>query len=184
MARLPLTLVLSGAAAATVIWQYHIRLFEAAATSKLLSGVFGMTAPHNPVQPTVYFTLPGHPPSGLPAALPATSWSGMTVTPECTAAFLIAPLFVVAAVLAVGRRISVRALLVATVATTVVLLVVNLVRLLVIATAAHRWGLHAFDLAHDVYGSLITVAGVCLGIAVFAKLLIVLTRRHNPSLGG
>jgi exosortase/archaeosortase family protein len=76
-------------------------------------------------------------------------------------------------VLVLGRRLTVHGVLIATAVTAAVLTVVNVLRLLVILVATHWWGLAGgYRWSHEVYGSLITVAGVCGGVALFLKLVV------------
>ncbi len=134
--------------------------------------LLGLAVVRSTVQPVIYLTLPG---SGA-----APNWIGLGITPECTVALLLAPLFALAAILVLGRRLRITALLAATAVTATLLTVVNVVRVLVIADALHVGGLSTFNATHGVYGSLISIAGASLGIVIFLKILARLASRPAP----
>ena len=71
----------------------------------------------------------------------------------------------------IGRRLRLRRVAMAATATGVVLVTVNLVRLLLIVGSTNRWGMNAFRWSHEVYGSLVSIAGVAVAIALFLKLV-------------
>jgi len=163
LSRLLVSLALLGAGVGLLLVQPQIRAMESLIASWVAINVLDMTIVHQAGTAVMYLTLPEQ---GA-----TTSWIGLEITPECTVALLIAPLIILSAGLVLGRRLSIRALLIATLVTAVLFVVVNLIRLLVIAGATHLWGLSAFRWTHEIYGSLISIVGVCLGIVVFLKLL-------------
>lgn len=112
-----------------------------------------------PSQQTVYF--------GLGSANPL----GLTMTPECTSAFLLVPLVVVAAAL-VGLRPGIaRRVLASLGVATLVLIVVNQLRILTLAglvgwlgtDTGYYWG-------HTMVGSLVSVFGGAIALVLFVWL--------------
>jgi len=164
------SLTLMASAAALVMSQASVREMEARFGSFLATNVFGMRIIHPTDRPVMYLTLPD---SG-----PLPKWIGLVVTPECTVALLIAPLLALAAFLVLGRRLRIRSVLLATALTGAFLVVVNMIRLLVIVVSTHRWGLSAFRWTHEIYGSLISIAGVCIASVFFLKQLSRANRRQ------
>jgi exosortase/archaeosortase family protein len=156
-------------AALVVIHQAAFRDFEAWSVGGVAGHLLGVREVTNSGQPIIFTTLPSH---------GALTWVGVLVTAECTAVWLIGPFLLLAGLLAQGRQLKVRAVVVATVVTAAALLVVNIVRLSVIVDATHLWGVNnGFKWSHEVYGSLITIVGVCLSLVLYFRLLIVLSRR-------
>jgi exosortase/archaeosortase family protein len=118
-------------------------------------------------QQTVYF--------GLGSASPL----GLTMTPECTSAFLLVPLALVAAVL-IGLRPSIaRRVLVSLTVAAVILIVVNQLRILALAglvgwlgtDTGYYWG-------HTMIGSLVSVFGGAVALVLFVWLA---TRQPRPA---
>jgi exosortase/archaeosortase family protein len=109
-----------------------------------------------------------------------TSWAGLVVTSECSAAFFVGGVLVVGGLLVIvwHRSPAVR-LLVATAATIALLLLVNTARLALLAEAAARWGTVGFGWAHTVAGSILMIATLCLSVIVFVR--VGLLRRPQPN---
>jgi len=115
--------------------------------------------------------------SSASADAPRTSFSwdlftprahGLIITPECTVAVMVGPLLISVAVIAGLRRLRPWRPLVGAVVGAAFLVVVNLVRLLIIAEAIHLFGDRAaFWWTHVVIGSLLSLAGF-LGALAFA----------------
>lgn len=110
-------------------------------------------------QQTVYF--------GLGSARPL----GLTMTPECTSAFLLIPLVLVSAVLvglrpAIGRRVLGSLALAA-----VVLVVVNQVRIMTLAALVGWLGTdRGYYWGHTMIGSLVSVFGGAIALVLFVWL--------------
>jgi exosortase/archaeosortase family protein len=154
--------------------QDHIRQAEAKATGALLSQITGFTSPVNQFKPVFYVPLPRG------TAGPA-SWIGLSVTPECTVAWLLAPFLMLCAALILGPRLRPRSAVIAMSITAAALVLVNLVRLSVIGLATHFWGMKAgYRWSHDVYGSIIAIVGICLAVVLFVKLAARLSRPPVP----
>jgi exosortase/archaeosortase family protein len=118
------------------------------------SGVYVATG-----QQTVYF--------GLGSARPL----GLTMTPECTSAFLLVPLIVVGALLIGLRpRIAGRVVLSLGVAA-VVLIVVNQVRILTMAALVGWLGTdRGYYWGHTIVGSVVSVFGGAIALVLFVWL--------------
>jgi exosortase/archaeosortase family protein len=163
---------------AVIVGERSVRHVESQVLGMLASGIFGVATSHASVHPVVFFHTPAT--GSVVATSHATPgrWMGLEITPECTSAWLVAPLLFLAGLLVLGRRLTVHAVVVATAVTGGVLLAVNMVRLLMILLASHWWGLDGYHWTHEVYGSLVTVFGVCAGLALFVTLVIRLSRRQ------
>lgn len=170
--RLAVSVVLIGAAVTVIVAKRNVRQAESVVLGWLASDVFGLASVSNPLRPVVYVTMPA------PDDFVSPYWIGLTVTPECSSAWLVAPLVGLAGVLAFGRRLALRAVVVATGITAGVLVVVNLVRLSLILLATHWWGESGYQWSHNVYGSLVAIVGVCGGLALFMVLVVRLSRRQ------
>jgi exosortase/archaeosortase family protein len=110
-------------------------------------------------QQTVYF--------GLGSARPL----GLTMTPECTSAFLLVPLIVVGALL-IGLRPRIAGRVVASLAVAaVVLIVVNQVRILTMAALVGWLGTdRGYYWGHTMVGSVVSVFGGAIALVLFVWL--------------
>lgn len=161
-------LVVLGVLALTSVAAFQMR--EAWAGAWVLHHVLGRPSRTLTTGPTyLYQVVPGD----------DTSWAGLVVTSECSAAFFVGGVLVVGGLLVIlwHRSTAVR-LLVATAATIALLLLVNTARLTLIAEAAARWGTVGFEWAHTVAGSVLMIATLCLATIVFAR--VGLLRRPEP----
>jgi exosortase/archaeosortase family protein len=110
-------------------------------------------------QQTVYF--------GLGSANPL----GLTMTPECTSAFLLVPLVVVAAVLVVLRPGIARRVLASLGIAGLVLVAVNQLRILTLAGLVSRLGTNdGYYWGHTMVGSLVSVFGGAVALVLFVWL--------------
>lgn len=163
---------LLSAGALVVVLEAAVRQAETGATAFLAGTVFGLETFTSSIQPVLYITT-----ATDPAPTWGEVWVGLMVTRECTVAWLLAPLLVLAAVMARGRRLTVGAVAIAAAVAAAALVAVNLVRLLIIVLATHYWGMGTgYRWSHDVYGSVVGVVGVGLALALF---LITATRLSN-----
>lgn len=109
---------------------------------------------------------------------------GLRVTAECTAAFLLGPLFIVAGFILASGRFSVVRALTATGIAGAVLLFANQGRLVLIAWATAKWGVEeGYQWSHTVGGSLVVGAGVALALIAFL-LVLAAHRRTRKERGG
>lgn len=169
--RITLCVALLAAATSLVVFELQIREMESAIASWIGVHILGWDIVRQDQSPIMFITIPD---DGS-----VTQWIGLKVTSECTVALLVAPLLGLAAMLILGRRLSIRAVLVATLLATLLFVAVNSIRLLFIAGSTHEWGLSAFRWSHEIYGSIISIVGICVGILVFLKLLTRLSRNHR-----
>lgn len=97
---------------------------------------------------------------------------GIRVAPECSAAFIIAPLLLVAAAFALlGGRHSARRLVSVAAVTVALVVAVNSLRLVVIAWSTWQWGDSGFRWTHTVGGSLLSTVGFGLAMVGFIWML-------------
>jgi exosortase/archaeosortase family protein len=93
---------------------------------------------------------------------------GLRITAECSSAFLIAPVALVAAVIARQRRVPIARILGALGVTALLLVVGNLIRVGVIAVLMRRLGFdEGYGIGHTVAGTLVSVAFIAAAIALF-----------------
>ncbi|MDF9877570.1 archaeosortase/exosortase family protein [Cellulosimicrobium cellulans] len=99
-----------------------------------------------------------------------TSWSGLVVTSECTAALFVGGTLVLGGLLLVAwRHAGAWRLLAATALTVGLLLTVNTARMVLIGEAASRWGAEGFGWAHTVVGSVLMLATFCACALLFVR---------------
>jgi exosortase/archaeosortase family protein len=110
-------------------------------------------------QQTVYFGL------GSPTPL------GLTMTPECTSAFLLVPLVVVSAVLIGLRPAIARRVMASLGVAALVLIVVNQLRILTLAGLVGLLGTNTgYYWGHTMVGSLVSVFGGAIALVLFVWL--------------
>jgi exosortase/archaeosortase family protein len=139
---------------ALLVFQHQVRRYEATASARAVS-LFGLLHAHS-IGTAVVFVLRGH-------------FVGYSLSAGCTAAFLIAPFFllagaalVIAPRLPVGRTLSTLAMIAA------LLFVVNQARLLVIAGSMREWGfVQGYDVSHVFLGTVVSTIGVVGGLVLF-----------------
>jgi exosortase/archaeosortase family protein len=101
-----------------------------------------------------------------------TEFFGLKITAQCSAFLLMTPLFLVAAVMCLRPRFRPSRLLGSLAVFAVLVVVVNQIRLVVIAALTDRFGLDAgFGIAHNLVGALVMLLGLIGGIALFVKLV-------------
>jgi exosortase/archaeosortase family protein len=106
-----------------------------------------------------------------------TTASLFALTSQCTVAAILGTLLIGGAPLLLVRRLSVLRVTSALFAASLVLVVLNLLRLTAIGVAVLAWGHNGFALSHTYLGSLITFIGTCLAGVTFA---LVLLARQRP----
>jgi exosortase/archaeosortase family protein len=108
---------------------------------------------------TVYF--------GLGSATPL----GLTMTPECTSAFLLIPLVLVSAVLIALRPTIARRVLTSLGVAAVILVVVNQIRIMTLAALVGWLGTdRGYYWGHTMIGSLVSVFGGAIALVLFVWL--------------
>ena len=97
---------------------------------------------------------------------------GYAVTEGCTAAFLVAPFFVVAALLIASRRTPPLRGLRAVTAVSLVFFTVNQARLLVVAASMRAWGFQSgYERSHVFLGTMLSTVGALAGFLLFVRLV-------------
>jgi exosortase/archaeosortase family protein len=115
--------------------------------------------PARAVGSAVVFPLRGH-------------FVGYAVTDGCTVAFLVAPFFVIVAILIASRRTPPRRGLGALAALTVVLFTVNQARLFVVAASMRAWGFRSgYERSHVFLGTTLSTIGAVLGLLLFVRIV-------------
>ena len=111
---------------------------------------------------------------GTAVTFPAKGrYVGFTVAPGCTAALLIVPFVLVAAVLLLANRVPPRRAVATVAVFAAVVALVNQLRLLVIAVAMRSWGYpEGFDRSHVLMGSFVSTIGVAGGLLLFLRMVV------------
>ena len=146
---------------------FEIRVFEAWLSSRIVAKVTSL--------PTGYW----HSSAGMWFA--PTPWDqvGLVITPECTVALLVIPFLLITAV-TVWLRTPLRWPLTALVAATVFLVTINQLRLLTVVWFIRAMGDQSgFYWGHTLVGSLITIAGIAISLAVYT---LIFSRRGRTAL--
>jgi len=138
--------------------QEQVRRAEAAACAALVS---------------LFSSLPAES-IGTAVVFPIDSrYVGFTVAPSCTAALLIVPFIVLTAVLLLARRVPPGRALATVAAFGAVVILVNQLRLLVIALSIRVWGFPAgFDHSHVLLGTVVSTIGVAGGLLLFLRMVV------------
>ena len=105
---------------------------------------------------------------------------GYAVTEGCTVAFLVAPFFVLAALLIASRRTRPLRGLRALAAVSLVFFTVNQARLLVVAASMRVWGFRTgYERSHVLLGTMLSTVGVLAGVLLFVWLVVEQGRRKD-----
>jgi exosortase/archaeosortase family protein len=158
MVRLGAIGVLAGVTLVLIVLQYQVRRLEAEATAHLYNLVTPTAAAPN--SPVIWFG-------------PKTADGfGLTITPDCGAVLLIAPLCGLAMVLIRPHHPPVRRAAQAIAAASAVMVVGNLIRIGVIALVIRVDGIGAgYQVGQLVLGSLISVVCIALSLALLTVIL-------------
>nr|WP_232328521.1 exosortase P [Kibdelosporangium sp. MJ126-NF4]CEL23064.1 hypothetical protein [Kibdelosporangium sp. MJ126-NF4]CTQ90202.1 hypothetical protein [Kibdelosporangium sp. MJ126-NF4] len=144
---------------------YRVLEIEMSAVVLRMVSTFGVSV--DPARPAVYFGL------GSDHAL------GLTMTPECTSAFLILPLFVVAAVLVLLRPPITGRVLRSLGLAALILFVVNQLRILALAGLVDWLGTdRGYYWGHTLMGSVISIIGGAAALVLFVWLA---TKQKTPA---
>lgn len=133
----------------------------------------------NSVTPGDMYVAPGGHSFFWAASTPAMH--GLRVTAECTSAFLLGPLLILAGlILASGRFGLVRALS-ATAVAGAILVLANQGRIVLIAWATAKWGVeNGYQWSHTVGGSIVVGIGVALALVAF-MIMLSARRKRRPT---
>ncbi len=96
---------------------------------------------------------------------------GYQVTVECTSLVILVPLFVIAAVMLAFARLRWWRFFAGLIAMTVVVLVVNTVRIALICWGTYAWGFGRFGLLHTFVGSVIGLIGFAAGLSTMVLIM-------------
>jgi exosortase/archaeosortase family protein len=156
----PVALVLAAGAAAVVVAGEHVRRLEAVAARPLVAVLLGR-AERPPGSAVVNY--PAHGSSGALA--------GLRITPSCSSASLVAVFAALGALAVLTRRFAGGRVVGAVLVASGFLFVVNLLRVVAVAGATHRWGADGFELAHRVVGSGLVVVAATVALAAAHRFL-------------
>lgn len=100
-------------------------------------------------------------------------WVGFTVAPSCTAALLVVPFVLLTGLLLLARRVPPARALSTVAAFAAVVIVVNQLRLLVIALSIRVWGWPSgFENSHVLLGTVVSTIGVAGGLLLFLRMIV------------
>lgn len=106
---------------------------------------------------------------------------GLRITPECSIAYVVGPLLVISGLLALIRRLPLRRVALAAVVAGVVIAAVNLLRIVMVALAVTRYpSERAMWWWHVVIGSLVSLGGIGVGLALLVRITFGSPSRHRP----
>ena len=119
--------------------------------------------------------------SHLPATVTpdrATVWAGadsstwgLTITPACSSALLIAGFGLIGAVIVAIRSSQPQRVVLGALVAMAIVFAVNMLRLSVLVIAKFGWGETAFEIAHVYVGTAITLAGTIAAVIALMKVL-------------
>jgi hypothetical protein len=149
--------VLAVVAVAVLVMQQAVRRIEAALSAGFLRVLH--VRPAGSLGVSVVFPLRGH-------------FVGYTLSVGCSAALLIIPFVLVSAGLLGSGRVPLGRCLQTLAVVTVILIVVNQLRFLVIAASMVLWGFRTgYERSHVFFGTLLSTVGVVAGVIVFIFML-------------
>lgn len=155
--------VVAVAGVVLLVTESHVRQFEAHASALLLRLTDVAHAAH-PTGSSVIFTQGQH-------------WVGFSIAAGCTAALLIAPFFFISAGLLLSRRVSIRRGMIGLLVVSVLVWLVNQLRLLLIGASMQLWGFRTgYDRSHVLAGGVLSTFGVAAGLGIF--LMVIVRERH------
>jgi exosortase/archaeosortase family protein len=155
---LPAGLAVVALGLALVIGEARFRVTEARVSAWILRLV--RMRPASSLGDNVIFPLHGR-------------WVGYSLSVACTAALLIMPFFIVAGLLILSGRVDRRRALGALALTSVIIFVVNQLRMLVIAGSMMLWGFTSgYERSHILLGTVLSTVGVIIGIIIFCWMLV------------
>lgn len=144
----------AAAAAALIVFQQAFRGWEASWGAQL----FGLLTPTtaDPADAVLYF------------GLGERGGYGLRITAECSSAFLIAPVALVAAGVLLSRRVPVRTVVLAFVPAAALLAIGNQVRVGVIAWLIDGFGFEdGYRWGHTILGSLVSIVFIAIALVLF-----------------
>jgi exosortase/archaeosortase family protein len=156
------------AGTATLVLQNRIRVFEADAFASWANRAGTSFGPTHPMASIVFIR------SG------PSSTTGLDITPECTSAFLIVPILILAgAMVLLARRRSTFRIIIAAACATIVLFAANQLRIALIAEFVRHWGMNqGYPIAHQVLGSFLTLAAA---VTAYVLYFVFVCRERRPA---
>jgi len=107
-------------------------------------------------------------------------WIGYSITAGCTATLLAVPFFFISSALLLTRRVRIARGFVGLAVVTVLVWLVNQLRLLLIGASMRLWGFQTgYNRSHVLAGGVLSTLGVAIGLAIFLG-LVVRERRATP----
>jgi exosortase/archaeosortase family protein len=141
---------------ALFVFQTRFRAAESMLASQTVAALAHTRTAAVPDRAVLFFNL------GTDRAL------GLHITPECTSAFLIAPLVMVAAVMLRLRPAITRRILAALLVGTILLILTNQLRITVVVWLVELMGVNSgYYWGHTLMGSAVSVVGGAVSLAVF-----------------
>jgi exosortase/archaeosortase family protein len=129
------------------------------------------------------FYIPGHAESAgavFFAGLGTQARVGLEITPECTVVILVVPMLVVVGIISLFGQFSLRGVLAGIAAGLAVDIVVNQVRIGLIAWGASRYGSGGYELTHKLIGSLIAMLGFTVAFVLMIRIMTRHPRARRP----
>lgn len=158
--------VLLATTAVLIAWHGTYRAMEIRLSALLIDAVTASGVFVVPARQTVYFGL------GTEHAI------GLRITAECTSAFLVVPLLLVAAAMIWLRPRITNQVLVSLAVATVALILVNQLRVLSLVSLVFTFGRErGYYLGHTLFGSMVSVFGGAAALVLFVWLA---TRQPRP----
>jgi exosortase/archaeosortase family protein len=94
---------------------------------------------------------------------------GFRITQQCTVALLLGPMIILAAVMLAVTTIRVRRLASGLAVGLAIVVVVNQLRLALIAVSTQHWGIPGYDVSHKFVGTLLALAGFVAAVLFMIK---------------
>ena len=95
---------------------------------------------------------------------------GLKITSECTVALLIGPLIILAAIMLAVTKMQIRRLAAGLAVALAIVVVVNQLRLALIAVSTQHWGISGYDVSHKFVGTLVALVGFVAAVLLMIKL--------------
>lgn len=157
-----------GAVGVLVLWnEQSVRLVEARVAAWALSHTFADTV----------FSFGGSNP-GV-SFHTGKGWAGLMITPECSIAFYVGPLLLLAAIVAAVPRLSVWRVATAVLIGSAGLFLLNEVRFLALGWVLSAWGMKSFEWWHSLGGSFLMLTGLAGTLGLFFALAVRERRAHR-----
>lgn len=101
---------------------------------------------------------------------------GMQISEQCTVAYLLGPMCLLAALLTILTKSSLRRLAAGLLVGSGLLIIVNQLRVAIIAASTQEWGIPGYDVTHKLVGTLVALVGFT--VAALVMVMVATGRRH------